>query len=308
MTRPLRVGVLLPEVERDVRWPEYVAMASAAEDVGFDSIWTGDHLLYRNDGRFERGPWETWTLLAGLAAVTSRVTLGPLVACTAFHPPGLIAKQAATVDEISGGRITLAVGAGWNDVEFRAFDLPYDHRVSRFEEAFTIIRRLVAGERVTFDGTFHSVDDAVLLPAPARRMPLMVGSSGERMLSITLPWVDSWNTWFDLSGNTAAGFEAELAKARSRHAMASLAFNWVYGAFLTALGIVGMEYGNPALGLLDVHKSMMAEGPCPPRNCTEAMAEAHGCYINLMNKTYKRLGVGIYIGSGAVWLTEDFTS
>jgi probable F420-dependent oxidoreductase len=212
MTRPLRVGVLLPEVERDVRWPEYVAMARAAEDVGFDSVWTGDHLLYRNDGRFERGPWETWTLLAGLAAVTSRVTLGPLVACTAFHPPGLIAKQAATVDEISGGRLTLALGAGWNEVEFRAFGLPFDRRVSRFEEAFTIVRRLVAGERVTFDGTFHRMDDAVLLPPPARRTPLMVGSTGERMLSITLPWVDSWNTWFDLSGNTAAGFAAESAK------------------------------------------------------------------------------------------------
>src|SRR5256885_16088852 len=128
MTRALRVGVLLPEVERDVRWPEYVAIARAAEDVGFDSIWTGDHLLYRNDGRFERGPWETWTLLAGLAAVTSRVTLGPPVACTAFHPPGLIAKQPATVDEIPGGRPTPAAGAGWNEAESARSRSPYPPR------------------------------------------------------------------------------------------------------------------------------------------------------------------------------------
>jgi len=92
--RSLQVGVQLPEVERDVRWPEYLALARAAEETGFDSIWLGDHLLYRGDGREERGPWEAWTLLAALAAVTERVRLGPLVACASFHPPGLIAKTA----------------------------------------------------------------------------------------------------------------------------------------------------------------------------------------------------------------------
>src|SRR3954471_16759900 len=113
--RPLRVGIQLPEVEREVRWPEYVAMARAAEEAGFDSIWVGDHLLYRGDERPERGPWEAWALLAGLAAVTSRVRLGPLVACTAFSSPGVLAKRAATVDEISGGRLVMGIGAGWNE-------------------------------------------------------------------------------------------------------------------------------------------------------------------------------------------------
>ena len=116
-------------------------MARAAEEVGFDSIWLGDHLLYRGDGREERGPWEVWTMLAALAAVTERVELGPLVACASFHPPGLIAKMAATIDEISGGRFVLGLGAGWNETEYRAFGLPYDHRVSRFEESFEIVRR-----------------------------------------------------------------------------------------------------------------------------------------------------------------------
>jgi alkanesulfonate monooxygenase SsuD/methylene tetrahydromethanopterin reductase-like flavin-dependent oxidoreductase (luciferase family) len=205
---PLRVGVQLPEVERDVRWPEYLGMARAAEEVGFDSIWVGDHLLYRGDGREERGPWEAWTMLAALAAVTSRVRLGPLVACASFHPPGLIAKMAATIDEVSGGRFVLGLGAGWNETEYSAFGLPYDYRVSRFEESFEIVRRLVAGERATLDGRFWQADDAVLFPAPARRVPLMVGSEGERMLAITLPHVDWWNGWYAWFGNSVDGFAA----------------------------------------------------------------------------------------------------
>src|SRR5436190_19694683 len=208
MPRPLRVGIQLPEVERDVRWPEYVAMAKAAEDSGFDSLWVGDHLLYRDDGRPERGPWDAWTLLAGLAAVTERVRLGPLVACLGFHPPGLLARMAAGVDEVSGGRLVLGVGAGWNEAEFRAFGVPFDHRVGRFEEAFEIVRRLVAGERVSVAGRFLTVDDAVLLPKPSRRIPLMIGSNGERVLDIALPHVAIWNTWFDGYGNTPAGFES----------------------------------------------------------------------------------------------------
>jgi probable F420-dependent oxidoreductase len=204
--RPLRVGVQLPEVERVVRWPEYVAMARAAEEVGFDSIWVGDHLLYRGDGRPERGPWDAWTLLAGLAAVTERVTLGPLVACTSFHRPGLLARAAATVDELSGGRLVLGLGAGWNEPEYRAFGVPFDHRVERFAEALEIVRRLLAGERVTFAGTYETVADAVLLPKPARTPPLMIGATGPRMLATSLPQVDAWNTWYDVYGNTAEGF------------------------------------------------------------------------------------------------------
>lgn len=212
MARPLRVGVQLPEVERDVRWPEYVAMARAAQEVGFDSVWLGDHLLYRDDGLPERGPWDAWTMLAGLAAVTERVALGPLVACTAFHPPGVLAKLAATVDEVSGGRLVLGLGAGWNEAEFRAFGLPFDHRASRFEESFEIIRRLVSGERVTFSGRYAHVEDAVLLPRPSRRPKVMVGSIGDRVLRTTVPHVDVWNAWYEDYGNTVEGFAALTAR------------------------------------------------------------------------------------------------
>ncbi len=206
MADRLRVGVQLPEVERHVPWSEYLAMARAAEDVGLDSIWVGDHLLYRGDGREERGPWDAWTLLAALAAGTDRVRLGPLVACTAFAPPGLLARRAAAVQEVSGGRLVLGLGAGWNETEFRAFGLPFDHRASRFEESFDIIRGLLAGERVTSEGRFERVQDAVLLPAPTPPPPLMIGSIGERVLRHALPQVAAWNVWYDWYGNTPEGF------------------------------------------------------------------------------------------------------
>jgi len=204
--RPLRVGVQLPEVERVVRWPELQAMARAAEAVGFDSIWVGDHLLYRAPGG-STGPWEAWTQLAGIAAVTERVLLGPLVAATAFHSPAMLAKQAATVDEISGGRLVVGLGAGWNRVEFDAFGFPFDRRAARFEESFGVIRRLLAGERVTFEGRYVTVHDAELLPRPRPGgPPLMIGSIGPRMLRIALPHVAMWNAWYTWFGNDPVGF------------------------------------------------------------------------------------------------------
>jgi probable F420-dependent oxidoreductase len=203
-----RLGIQLPEVERRVGWPELLAIARAAETGGFDSLWVGDHLLYRGDERPERGPWDAWTVLAALAAATERVRLGPLVACTAFHPPGILARMAATVAEISRGRLVLGLGAGWNEKEFRAFGLPFDRRVARFEEAFAIVRRLLAGERVTLDGRHERAQDAVLLPAPEHRPELMIGSNGPRMLRATLPHVDAWNTWYADFGNRPERFAA----------------------------------------------------------------------------------------------------
>src|SRR4051812_34576756 len=173
-----RVAIQLPEVERDVRWAEYVAMARAAEEVGFDGIYVGDHLLYRGDGRPERGPWEAWTLLSALAAVTERVDLGPLVACAGFPPPAGLAKMAAALPEVRGGRFVLGLGGGWNEEEFRAFGIPFDRRVARFAEAFPVIARLLRGERVRCEGEFVSVEDAVLLPPPRHRTRLMIGSNG----------------------------------------------------------------------------------------------------------------------------------
>ena len=209
MSRPLKVGVQLPEVEREVRWPELLDLARAIEDLGYDSLWLGEHLLYRWPDRAPRGPWEAWGVLAALAAATSRVEFGPLVACTAFHNPAVLAKRAVTIDEISGGRFIFGLGAGWNETEFRAFGIPFDHRIDRFEEAFTIIRGLVRDGEVDFEGTYYSARDCEILPRGPRvgGPPLMIGSNGERMLRITTPHVDSWNSWYSDTENSPAGAE-----------------------------------------------------------------------------------------------------
>lgn len=193
----MKIGVQVPEVERRVGWAEYRAIAEAAEVGGLDSLWVGDHLLYDLPDGTSRGPWECWSLLAALAAVTERVMLAPLVASTSFHNPAMLAKKIATVDEISGGRLLVGLGAGWNEREYSAFGFPFDHRVGRFEEAFTIIRTLLRDGRADFTGQHYQVADCVLDPPARSDLALMIGSSGPRMLEITIPHVDAWNIWYD---------------------------------------------------------------------------------------------------------------
>ena len=209
MTRPIRVGVQLPEVEREVRWPEILDMARAIDDLGFDGMWVGEHLLYRWPERPPRGPWEAWSLMAALAAVTRRATIGPLVACTSFHNPALLAKRAATIDEIADGRFVLGLGAGWNETEFRAFGFPFDHRIDRFEEAFTIIRTLLQDGEIDFEGTYYQARDCELLPRPRPGgPPILIGSNGPRMLRITMPHSQAWNTWYADTANRPDGVPA----------------------------------------------------------------------------------------------------
>ena len=208
MPRPLKIGVQLPEVERFVPWPEYLDLACLAEDQGFDSIWVGDHLLYDLPDGSTRGPYEAWTTLAAIAAVTERAQIGPLVAATSFHAPAMLAKQAATVDAISQGRLIVGLGAGWNRREYDAFGFAYDRRVSRFEEALAIIAPLLREGRTTFHGQFYDVDDCVLDPRPVAPggPPIMLGSDSPRMLSIGLPVVDSWNVWWSRYDNSVERF------------------------------------------------------------------------------------------------------
>lgn len=212
--RPFKIGLQLPEVEYAASWRDYLEMARIAEAIGLDSLWLGDHFLYRHPGEPPNGPWECWSLLSALAAVTERVELGPLVLAAGFRNPALTAKMAATVDEISGGRLILGLGSGWHEPEFAAFGIPFDQRYSRFEEAFAIIRGLLRDGRVDFVGEFHEARDCRLIPAGPRpgRIPLMIGSTGEKMLRLTLPHVDQWNIWFASFGNEVAGLQPHIER------------------------------------------------------------------------------------------------
>jgi probable F420-dependent oxidoreductase len=195
----------LPEVEREVTWREVREIAVTAEESGFDSIWVGDHLLFRDPTWGVRGPLEAWSMLAALGEATERVLIGPLVAATSFHNPAMIAKKAATVDDISGGRLILGLGAGWNLPEYEAFGFPFDHRVSRFEEAFTVIRTLIREGAIDFEGRFHTHRDMELLPRARADMPLLIGSNGPRMLRVAAPHVDLWNSWYTHFDNRPEG-------------------------------------------------------------------------------------------------------
>lgn len=170
-------------------------LAQQAEADGFDSIWLADHLMYRTPGQPTTGIWECWTMLAALAEATERVEIGPLVACTSFRNPAILAKMATAVDEVSGGRLILGIGAGWNEPEYQAFGLPYDHRASRFEEALQILVPLLREGYVDFEGRYYQALNCEDLPRGPRKEgpPLMIGAEGPRMIKLTARYADQWN-------------------------------------------------------------------------------------------------------------------
>jgi len=198
--RPFKIGLFLPHFEQPwngstLRWAEIAAMARRAEEAGFDSLWLPDHLIYRFPQVHPQGAWDAWSLLAALAATTRTLEIGPLVACSSFRNPTLIAKMADTIDEISGGRLILGLGAGWHEPEYAAFGFPYDHRVSRFEEALQIITALLRTGYVDFEGAYYTARDCELRPRGPRPEgpPILVGTSGQRMLRLTARYADAWN-------------------------------------------------------------------------------------------------------------------
>jgi probable F420-dependent oxidoreductase len=198
--RPFKIGVFVPHWEqpwsgRALCWPELSEMARRAEAVGFDSFWLPDHLLYRFPNVQQQGAWDAWSLLAALAATTETMEIAPLVACSSFRNPALIAKMAATIDEISGGRFILGLGAGWHKPEYEAFGFPHNQRVSRFEEALQIITALLRTGHVHFEGVHYTARDCELRPRGPRTEgpPILVGGSGERMLRLAARYADAWN-------------------------------------------------------------------------------------------------------------------
>jgi probable F420-dependent oxidoreductase len=197
--RRMKIGLMLPlGADETGGFADLRAMALAAEESGLDSVWGADHLIFRDENE-TIGIHECWTVLTAVAAVTSRVEIGPLVLALPFRNPALVAKMAAELDEVSGGRLILGLGCGWHKPEFDAFGYPFDHRVSRFAEGMEIIAPLLRGETVTFEGRFHRAEDVVLLPPPVRPggPPILIAGKQPRMLELVVKHAAQWNAaWY----------------------------------------------------------------------------------------------------------------
>ena len=201
----MKIGLMLPigeegPLNRPPSFEHLKAMTIASEEGGLDSVWCADHVLFRpKDEDHTRGIHEAWTLLSAMAAVTSRIELGPLVLCVPFRNPAMIAKMAATFEEVSAGRLVLGLGCGWHEPEFDAFGIPFDHRVGRFEEALEIILPMLRAGSATFQGRWHRAVDADLVPPGPRPEgpPIMIAGKQPRMLELVAKHADQWNAaWY----------------------------------------------------------------------------------------------------------------
>lgn len=231
--RRMSFGAILPMAEESAfgdavpHFADVLEMTRVANDVGFEAVWIVDHFVFRPEANAqfsmpgtsdERGVWECFTLMAGLASATEKINIGSLVACTGFRNPALVAKMVETIDDISGGRAILGLGAGWHRPEYDAFGYPYDHRVARFEEAVEIIAPLLREGRVDYQGDYFQANDAVNRPRGPRPQgaPILVGSNGPRMLRTIARYADAWNTvWHgtpDAIVNQMAAVDAACAE------------------------------------------------------------------------------------------------
>jgi len=201
----MQLGLMVPIAEGSAfggtpRFADMLEMTRVAAEVGFDAAWFADHLAMRlppdAPASETRGVWECWTTMAGLAAATEGIQIGTMVACTGFRNAGVIAKMTEAIDEISGGRFILGLGAGWHLPEYEMFGFPFDHRVSRFEEAIRIIQPLLRVGEVDVQGTYAEARHAVNRPRGPRPegAPILVGTDGPRMLRLTARYADAWNT------------------------------------------------------------------------------------------------------------------
>jgi len=230
------------------------AVAQQAEADGFDSIWLPDHFFYRNPDEPTRGIWECWTMLSAVAEATIRVEIGTLVTCNSFRNSAMLAKMATTVDEISHGRLILGVGAGWNEPEYQAFGLPYDHRVDRFEEALQIIKPLLLDGHVDFKGRYYQAPNCEIVPRGPRSdgPPLMVGSEGgPRMLKLTAQYADLWNTGYMGKPETLADRRTKLEAAclKIRRDPATLGITALIGLWFPDLQATKPKFfDNPLTG------------------------------------------------------------
>jgi alkanesulfonate monooxygenase SsuD/methylene tetrahydromethanopterin reductase-like flavin-dependent oxidoreductase (luciferase family) len=227
----LNLGLMLPTwTTSDVRWSEILEIGSIAAEVGFDALYASDHLLLpSNNAEMKRragvdfpddphveleGYMECFTVLAALAVAIPKVALGSMVASTGYRNPGLVAKMAVTIDDISGGRLVLGLGSGDSEGEHLTFGFPHEQRVGRFEEALQITKGLFNEESTDFDGVHHRLRGARLLPKGPRQggPPILIGTLNpqSRMRRLVAQYADIWNGWLGYTDASPASAAAQL--------------------------------------------------------------------------------------------------
>jgi F420-dependent oxidoreductase-like protein len=194
MAHPLRFGLKLSG--QDTTVDALRAVWRIADDAGFDHVWDFDHLASIGEGGPDRPIYEGWMLQAAMAEATKRTRIGCMVAGNTYRNPALLAKQAVTVDHLSGGRLEFGIGAAWAEIEHQMYGFEgLDHRVGRLSESLRIIRSLWTEERTNFDGRYYQMKDAIANPKPLQRPhpPIWIGASGEVTLRLVARYADVWN-------------------------------------------------------------------------------------------------------------------
>jgi len=268
MADTLSLGLMLSSAEptaagpRALSFERMLEIVLAAEDAGYHSIWFADHYFVAGGPGQRRGGFECWTLLSALAARTSRIMLGNLVLCNTFRHPAMVAKQAATLQEISGGRVILGLGSGWHEPEYTALGLPFSNRVGRLAESAAAIRELFGSGTSSFQGRWVKLDDAELFPKPETKVPLLIAAAGPKMLEITARFADGWNlAWFGVSPGPFARKAAALRSAvvAAGRSPDSLLFSVGVQALVTRPGgvdegIAAVKQSNPQMAALDAEQ------------------------------------------------------
>jgi alkanesulfonate monooxygenase SsuD/methylene tetrahydromethanopterin reductase-like flavin-dependent oxidoreductase (luciferase family) len=304
----LQLGLFLPVMEGWLgdgwlpRWPEIARLAELAEAVGFDAVFVPDHLVIGESAYWgipageTRGTWEAWTVVSALAARTRRVGIGTFVLGAGFRNPALLAKMAATADEVSEGRLILGLGCGSHPPEYAAFGYPYDHRVDRFEEALQIIVPLLREGRVDFAGRFHAARACELLPRGPRPTgpPIWIAAYQPRMMRLAARWGDAFVTAWSRDARAAAEPLGRIDAACAEVGRVPATLGRVVGVIVRPgsaprpplpMGTLGGSAEEIATGLLGFHAAGVGHVVCmlDPRDTRGV--EAFAAVIELVRRT-----------------------
>jgi alkanesulfonate monooxygenase SsuD/methylene tetrahydromethanopterin reductase-like flavin-dependent oxidoreductase (luciferase family) len=258
------LGLMVPVSDRATfvttpRFNDIIEISSLAASVGFETLWYADHFSFPSDDGL-RGSWDAWTLMAAVAARVPGVSIGPMVACTAYRNPGVIAKMSEMIDEITGGKFILGLGAGWQKDEYDQFGIQFEPRVSQFEEALKIIHGLVRTGEADLQGEFYQANEAKNLPRGPRPdgPPILIGSSSPRMLSLLMEYADAWNTsWYGSTEGIAGKLEA-LESAASRAGRDPNTITKTIGIAVAGEGYTGSR-PNPCRGDAEAQLNFLYE-------------------------------------------------